>query len=53
MDLEGDRLLDGKLEEAFGLENLDANFNFIASMRLLGIHMNFDFDFFFVGLCGL
>ena len=53
MDLEGDRLLDGKLEEAFGLENLDANLDFIASTRLLGIHIAFDFDFCFVGLCDL
>ena len=53
MDLEGDRFLDGKLEEAFGLANLDANLDFIAFMRLLGIHMTFDFEFFFVDLCGL
>ena len=53
MEFEGDRFLDARLGEAFGLANLDANLDFIAFMRLLGIHMTFDFDFFFVGLCGL
>lgn len=53
MNLEGDMILDGRVEEAFGLANLGADLDFIASMKLFGIQIIFDFDIFFVGHCGL